>query len=127
MPPVLGVMKLKVTTACGAFALWLAAVHGEVPHRLLFSLTVVGEATGTLMPRPGMANVCCTEQFAHESKVVIGVTGPNFLPSKYETFSISPIVPATCPQSGFRNGVQPSYPRIVTFTRVPAGTSKYVV
>src|ERR1700722_13222459 len=74
-------MKLKVTTACGALALWLAAVHGEVPHRLLFSLTVVGEATGTLMPRPGIANVCCTEQSAHESKACTGVVGrPGDLP-----------------------------------------------
>jgi hypothetical protein len=101
-------MKLKVTTACGALALWLAAVHGEVPHRALFSSTVVGEATGTLMPRPGMANVCCTEQFAHESKFVTGAVGPNVLPLKYETSSVPPIVPATCPQSGFRSGVQPS-------------------
>src|SRR3984957_14363935 len=101
-------MKLNVTTACGAFALWLAAVHGEVPHRLLFSLTVVGEATGTLMPRPGIANVCWTEQFAHESKVWIGCVGESVLPLKYETSSTPPVVPATRPQTGLRSGVQPS-------------------
>ena len=35
--------------------------------------------------------------------------------------------PATLPHTGLRSGVQPSYPRIVTFTVVFAGTAKYVV
>jgi len=42
-------------------------------------------------------------------------------------FNKGQTTPATRPQSGFRNGVQPSYPRIVTFTLVFAGTAKYVV
>ena len=53
-----------------------------MPHSALFSATVVGDATGTLMPRPGIANVCCTEQFAHESKVCIGADGVDVLPLK---------------------------------------------
>ena len=47
-------MKLNVTTWCGPL------VHGEVPHRLLFAFSVVGEAIGTLMPRPAIVNVCWT-------------------------------------------------------------------
>ena len=63
-------MKLNVTTECGASA-WSAvlATHGDVAHRALFSSTVGGEAIGTFSPRPGIANVCCTEQLAHESNV----------------------------------------------------------
>src|ERR1700722_19329009 len=121
-------MKLNVTTECGAFA-WSAvpATQGAVPHSALFSATVVGDATGTLIPRPGMANVCWTEQLAHESKVCNGCAGEDVLPLKYETFSTPPMVPATRPQTGFLSGVHPSYPRIVTFTLVFAGTAKYVV
>ena len=79
------------------------------------------------MPRLGIAKVCCTEQFAHESKVDTDCVGVVLPLLKYETFSTSPATPVTCPQTGFRNGVQPSYPRIVTFTLVLAGTAKYVV
>ena len=71
-----------------------------------------------------MAKVCCTEQFAQESKVVSGADGVYVLPLKNETCSTSPTVPATLPQSGLRSGVHPSYPWIVTFTLVFAGTAK---
>src|ERR1700677_2768280 len=112
VPPFAGVMKLNVITWCGPL------VHGEVPHRLLFSFSVVGEAMGTLRPRPGMANVCWT---LHPEYELSSDTGLPF------TYSTSPIVPVTWPQIGLRSGVQPSYPSIVTFTLVAAGTSKYVV
>src|SRR5580692_1939733 len=101
-------MKLNLMTVCGAFASWLAAVHGEVPHRFEFSSYVVTDAIGTLRPMPGMAKVCCTEQFAQLSNVVSGVDGVYVLPLKNETFSTSPTVPETLPQSGLRSGVHPS-------------------
>ena len=89
---------------------------------------MVGDATGTLMPRLGIANVCCTEQSAHESNVVSAcAVGQWSCRCRYETFSASLTTPETLPHTGFRSGVQPSYPRIVTFTVVFAGTAKYVV
>src|ERR1700679_1223890 len=102
-------MKLNVTTACGAFA-WsaLPATQGAVPHSALFSSSVVGDAMGTLMPRPGIANVCCTAQFAQELKVCTDCVDENVVPLNYETFSVPPIVPAPRSQTGFRSGVQPS-------------------
>ena len=57
-------------------------MHGDVPHRLLFSLNVVTDAIGTFSPRPGMANVCCTEQSAHVSNVEIGWLARHVLPLK---------------------------------------------
>src|ERR1700691_6048022 len=103
-------MKLNVTTECGAFA-WSAepATQGAVPHSALFSATVVGDATGTLMPRPGIANVCWTEQLAHGPRVCTAGGGETLWPLKYEPFSPPPMVPATRPQTGLRSGVHPSY------------------
>src|SRR5215472_16849863 len=114
MPPVFGVRKLNVTTECGEFpSSAVAPTHGPAAHRALFSATVGGEATGTFTPRPGIANVCCTEQSAHESNVETEVTGPYVFPLYIETFSAFfwPVLvntPATWPQSGLRSGVQPS-------------------
>src|SRR5579875_717312 len=109
VPPCFGVMKLNVTTVCGAFASSeLFATQGEVPHRLLFSASVVGDATGTFSPSPGIANVCCTEQSAHVLNTEKGWEGEAVLPLKNETFSTFPIVPVTLPQTGLRSGVQPS-------------------
>src|ERR1700677_419584 len=93
IPPCAGVMKLNCTVMCGPL------VHGEVPHRLLFSLSVVGEAIGMLMPRPGMVNVCCTLQPAHEFSCFTG------LPFTYST---PPIVPGTWPNTGLLRSVQPA-------------------
>src|SRR5487761_1570913 len=109
VPPAFGVVKLNVTTVCGAFASpSVLATHGEVPHRLLFSWYVVTEAIGTFRPRPGMAKVCCTEQSAHVPNTEIGCEADIVLPLKYWTFSTPPSVPVTRPQVGLRSGVQPS-------------------
>ena len=99
---------MNLTTVCGAFSSAASTLQGEVPHRLLFSFNVVTDAIGTLTPRLGIANVCCTEQFAHESKVERFCAADNVLPLKYCTFSTSPTVPETWPHSGLRSGVQPS-------------------
>src|SRR5580700_567357 len=93
VPPAAGVLKLNVTTWCGPL------VHGEVPHRLLFAFSDVGEAIGTLMPRPGMVNVCWTLHCAQEFSCETG------LPFTYST---PPMVPVILPQTGLRSGVQPS-------------------
>src|ERR1700722_2875426 len=96
-------------TVCGEFASWLAAVHGEVPHSsLAFSLYVVTDAIGTFRPMPGIAKVCCTEQFAQLSNVASGADGVYDLPVKNETSSVSPMVPETLPKTGLRSGVHPS-------------------
>ena len=84
---------MNVTVACGP------EVQGEVPQRLLFSFSVVGEAIGTLRPMPGMENVWPTEQLPQELSIGVG------LPLTYSTF---PTVPVTWLQNGFRIGVQPS-------------------
>src|SRR6266702_2045179 len=107
-----GVLKLKVTTV------WGPEVHGEVGHKLLFAWRLVGEAIGTLSPSPGIEKVCCTAHCAHEFSVETGFP---------LTYSTPPIVPWTWPQNWLRSGVQPSNPRIVTLTRVFAGTLKSVV
>jgi hypothetical protein len=60
------------------------------------------------MPRLGMAKVCCTEQSAHESKVVICCGLDRVLPSKIWRPSALLTTPATLPHTGFRSGVQPS-------------------
>ena len=80
VPPTAGVMKLNVTTWCGPL------VHGDVPHRLLFAFSVVGEAIGTLMPRSGMVNVCWT---LHPDQSSAREIGWPF------TYSTPPMVPVT--------------------------------
>src|SRR5450755_1429267 len=105
-------MKLKVTTE------WGPDVHGDAAHKALFSLSVVGDAIATFRPMPGIEKVCPTLQPDHELSTE---TRCPF------TFSTLPTVPVTLPQYGLRSGVQPSYPRIVTFTLLPAGTLNRVV
>src|SRR5215471_5824280 len=90
-------------------------VQGEVPHRPSARL---GVAIGTFRLMPGIENVCPTLQAPHELSSWIG------LPFTYST---PPMVPVTLPNTGLRSGVQPSYPRIVMLTTLPAGTLKIVV
>src|ERR1019366_2785752 len=92
-PAVAGAVKLNCTTVTGP------EVQGDVEHRLLFALKVVGDATGTFRPIPRIENVTPTEHCNHEFRNDTG------LPFTYSTF---PRVPVTFPQYGFRSGVQPS-------------------
>src|SRR5215469_15125087 len=102
-------MKLNVMTCFGP------EVQGDVPHRFAVS---DGVPIGTFRSMPGIENVCPTLQPDHELSCVMG------LPFSYATL---PIVPVTLPKNGLRSGVQPSYPRIVMSTWLPAGTWNNVV
>src|SRR5215831_8720135 len=115
-PAVSGTLKLNVITE------WGPDVHGETLHRLLAESLAFGEAIGTYRPRDGIAKVCATVQPAQplitETRFV-GVATPLLLMTL--KVAVPPIVPWIWLQKLFRGGVQPSYPRTVMCTVVPAG------
>src|SRR5690348_2278164 len=122
MPPCRGVTKLNDSTACGP------EVQGDTPHRLLAESRAFGEATGTNRCSAGIAKVWATVQPAQELITETfrgGVATPLLL--MMLRFTVPPIVPWTWLQKLFRSGVQPSYPRMVMCTLVPAGTENSVV
>src|SRR5260370_36602066 len=88
-----GVMKLKATTV------WGPEVHGDVEHKLLFACRLVGEATGTLSPSPGIEKACCTPHSAHEFSVETGF--PLGTPPP-------PTRPWACAQTRFACGLHPA-------------------
>src|SRR5215469_3454135 len=99
-----GLVKLNFSTEYGPWE----GVQGEEGHRLAEAL---GEATGTNRPRLGIANVCPTEQDAHESMTDTLRAGPSAFPLlNCCTFTVPPSVPWTRLKKLFRSGVQPSYP-----------------
>ncbi len=51
-------------------------MHGEVPQRLFTELFALGEATGTYMPKAGIANVCPTLQSAQELMTDVAAAPP---------------------------------------------------
>src|SRR5437764_13544252 len=99
-----GLMKLNFSSEYGPEE----GVHGDELHSWAEAL---GEATGTNRPRLGIANVCPTEQCAHELMTDTVRAGPSGLPLlNCCTLTVPPSVPWTRLQKLFRSGVQPSYP-----------------
>src|SRR5215471_15824092 len=122
MPSCAGALKLNDSTA------WGPDVQGDTPHRLLAESRAFGEATGTNTCSAGIANVWPTVQPAQElitETLRVGEATPLALTRL--RFTVPPIVPWTRLQKLLRSGVQPSYPRMVTWTVVPAGTENSVV